>query len=133
MASAGVRGIREPASGELIHRMEVRVRVDHPAGSSLAPEYTPVCKRWVKVEPLGTAAYASTQQTESKATHRLYCRYINGLDGAHEFVARGRVYRVRRPTELGGRTVWSVVEVEELGPDVPVKNEGGGHGQLGFG
>ncbi|MDF9756786.1 hypothetical protein OKW51_003749 [Pseudomonas hunanensis] len=86
----------------------------------------------MKVEPLGTATYASAQQTESKATHRLYCRYINGLDGAHEFVARGRVYRVRRPTELGGRTVWSVVEVEELGPDVQLKNEGGGRVQLRF-
>lgn len=133
MASGAMRGIREPASGELIHRMEVRLRVDHPAGSSLAAEYTPVCKRWVKVEPLGTAAYTNAQQTESKATHRLYCRYIEGLDGAHEFVARGRVFRVRRPTELGGRFVWSVVEVEELGPDAPVTNNGGGHGQLGFG
>lgn len=134
MASGGVRGMREPASGELIHRMEVRIRVDRPDGAGLSPEYTPVCKRWVKVEPLGTAAYTNAQQTESKATHRLYCRHIEGLSAAHEFVARGRTYRVRRPTELGGRTVWSVVEVEELGPDAPALSTGGGDdGQLGFG
>lgn len=125
--------IREPASGELIHRMEVRIRVDRPEGVGLAPDYTPVCKRWVKVEPLGTAAYTNAQQTESKATHRLYCRHIAGLDAAHEFVGRGRVYRVRRPTDLAGKTVWSVVEVEELGPDAPPANEGGGNVQLGFG
>lgn len=134
MASGSVRGIREPASGELIHRMEVRIRVDLPDGVGLTPEYTVVCKRWVKVEPLGTAAYTNAQQTESKATHRLYCRHIESLSAAHEFVSRGRVYRVRRPTELAGRTIWSVVEVEELGPDVPAETLGGGENvQLGFG
>lgn len=125
--------IREPASGELTARMAVRVRVDQPSGVSLAPEYTPVCNRWVKVEPLGTATYASTQQTGTKITHRLYCRHIPGLDSAHEFVWRGRVFRVRRPTDLAGRMVWSVIEVEELGPDAPPTTGGEEDGQFGFG
>ncbi|WP_441346513.1 head-tail adaptor protein [Pseudomonas mosselii] len=126
--------MREPEAGELTHRMQVRRRVDRPVGVELAPELTPVCKRWVKVEPLGTATYTNAQQTDSKVTHRLYCRFVRDLDSACEFVERGRVFRVHRPTAMRGRNIWSVIEVEELGPDVPAPNtEGGDDGQLGFG
>lgn len=124
--------IREPSSGELRARMAVRVRVDKPAGAGLAPEFTHVCNRWVKVEPLGTATYANAQQTGNKITHRLYCRHIPGLDSAHELVWHDRVFRVRRPTDLAGHMVWSVIEVEELGPDGPPANEGGSDEQFGF-
>ena len=123
--------IREPASGELVHRMQVRIRSDQPEGVGIAPTFIPVCGRWVKVEPLGTATYANAQQTKSGVTHRLYCRHIPGLGSSHEFVGKGRVYRVLRPTELAGRDVWSVVEVEELGPDSPAP-AGGGDGELSF-
>ncbi|WP_095153959.1 phage head closure protein [Pseudomonas sp. Irchel 3E13] len=122
--------IRAPESGELTHRMAVRRRSDKPVGPGLEHEFTPICGRWVKVEPLGTATYASVQQTQTTITHRLYCHFIPDLDADCEFVGRGRVYRVKRPTDLGGRRVWSMVEVEELGPD---SREGGQqHGQLSF-
>ena len=104
--------------------MEVRIRVDRPSGASLEPEFIPVCKRWVKVEPLGTATYANAQQTGSGVTHRLYCRHIPNVDSSHEFVGCGRVYRVKRSADLAGRTVWSVVEVEELGPDAAATGGG---------
>ncbi|MFG0862606.1 phage head closure protein [Pseudomonas sp. CJQ_13] len=122
--------IRPPASGELKHRMEVRKRTDKTAGPGLTPEFERICWRWVKVEPLGTATYASAQQTKTTLTHRLYCRFIPDLDADCEFVGRGRVYRVKRPTDLAGQQVWSVVEVEELGPS---NREGGqANGQLRF-
>ncbi|MCX5508380.1 head-tail adaptor protein [Pseudomonas sp. BJa3] len=127
--ASGARGIREPASGELIHRMAVRERVDKTAGAGLASEFRHICMRWVKVEPLGTATYVNAQQTKTGVTHRLYCRFIPELQGDIEFVGRGRVYRVKRPTELAGRQIWSVIEVEELGPDSPA---GGGRGELRF-
>lgn len=122
--------IREPASGELKHRMEVRKRSDKPVGPGLEPEFTLVCRRWVKVEPLGTATYANAQQTKNGVTHRLYCRFIPALQSDFEFVSRNRVYRVRRPTDLAGRQVWSVVEVEELGP--VSREEGRPNGKLSF-
>lgn len=122
-------GMRAPESGELKHRMEVRRRSDKPAGPGLEPEFTPICGRWVKVEPLGTATYASAQQTKTTITHRLYCRFIPDLDSDCEFVGRGRVYRVKRPTDLGGQQAWSVVEVEELGPE---SRGGQPNGQLSF-
>lgn len=123
--------IRAPASGELKHRMEVRKRSDKPVGPGLEPEYTLICRRWVRVEPLGTATYASAQQTKTALTHRLYCRFIPDLDADCEFVSRGRVYRVKRPTDLAGQQVWSVVEVEELGPD-GAGTGGREHVQLNF-
>lgn len=125
------RAMRAPESGELVHRMEVRLRIDKPSGTTIEPEFERICGRWVKVEPLGTATYANAQQTKTGVTHRLYCRYIPDLGSSHEFVAHGRVYRVRRPTILGGRNIWSVIEVEELGPDAPVP-EGGDDGEFSF-
>jgi SPP1 family predicted phage head-tail adaptor len=122
--------LRAPASGELKHRMEVRKRSDRPGNPGLESEFQHVCWRWVKVEPLGTATYARAQQTKTALTHRLYCRFIPDLDAGCEFVGRGRVYRVKRPTELAGLQIWSVVEVEELGPS---NREGGqSNGQLSF-
>ncbi|MFV2949629.1 head-tail adaptor protein [Pseudomonas japonica] len=122
--------MRAPEAGELTHRMQVRKRTDKTHGPGLISEFTSVCKRWVKVEPLGTATYANGQQTGHKATHRLYCRFVRELDSAHEFVEAGRVFRVLRPTAMGGRNVWSVVEVEELGP---AGEEGGQpRGKLSF-
>lgn len=121
--------MRAPEAGELSHRMQVRKRIDKAQGAGLAPEYTPVCKRWVKVEPLGTATYANGQQTGHKATHRLYCRFVCELGSDHEFVEGGRVFRVLRPMGMAGRNIWSVVEVEELGPETPA---GGERGQLRF-
>lgn len=123
--------MREPETGELSHRMAVRIRHDKPAGVGQTSEYTPVARRWVKVEPLGTATYTGVQQTGNVITHRLYCKFIKGVDIRHELVERGRVFRVKRATAMRGRAVWSVIEVEELGPDLP-ENEGGTNGEFSF-
>lgn len=124
--------MREPETGELSHRMAVRIRIDKSVGVGIKPEFTPVANRWVKVEPLGTAIYTGAQQTGNVITHRLYCKFVSGLDTSHEFVDRGRVFRVKRATAMRGRSIWSVIEVEELGPDGPPANEGGGDEQFGF-
>ncbi len=123
--------MREPETGELSHRMVVRIRIDKQASSGIKSEYTQVIKRWVKVEPLGTATYTGAQQIGNVITHRLYCKFVGGLDIRHELVERGRVFRVKRATALRGRAVWSVIEVEELGPDLP-ENEGGTDGEFSF-
>lgn len=124
--------MREPETGELSHRMAVRIRADKPSGVTLESEFTAVTKRWVKVEPLGTATYTGAQQTGTTITHRLYCKFLKALDTRYEFVERGRVFRVKRVTAMRGRNVWSVVEVEELhGPD-GVAVEGVDDGQFGF-
>lgn len=124
--------MREPETGELCHRMQVRIRHDLPAAAGVESQFTPVCSRWVKVEPLGTATYAGGVQTGTIITHRLYCRFIRNLDNRHEFVQRGRVFRVRRPTEMRGRYVWSVIEVEEISAPDQVPVEGGDNGEFSF-
>lgn len=123
--------MREPETGELSHRMVVRIRHDTPKGSGLASQFTEVAKRWVKVEPLGTATYTGAKQTGTEITHRLYCRFLEGLDTRYELAGGGRVFRVKRPTAMRGRAVWSVIEVEELGTEVPTI-PGGDDVELGF-
>ena len=122
--------MREPEAGELRTRAVVRIRSDTPSGAGLASNFEAVAKRWCKIEPLGTATYTGSVQTGSTITHRIYCRFVRDLDTRHEVVAGGRVFRVKRATGMGGRHIWSVIEVEELqAANAPA---GGGRGQLRF-
>lgn len=122
--------MRAPEVGELRTRAVVRIRIDATSGPGLESSFQEVAKRWCKIEPLGTATYTGSVQTGTAITHRIYCRFVCGLDSRHEVVAGGRVFRVKRPTGLGGRHIWSVIEVEELQEaDAPA---GGGHGELRF-
>ena len=122
--------MREPEVGELNTRATFRIRSDTTSGPGLEAQFEDVAKRWVKIEPPGTATYTGSVQTGTIITHRIYCRFIPDLQSDFEFVGRGRVYRVRRPTDLAGRQVWSVVEVEELGP--VSREEGRPNGKLRF-
>lgn len=108
--------MRPPEAGELQHRVQVRLRADHAQrdGPGLESEFIPVASRWAKIEPLGTATYQGTVQTGNVFTHRIYFRYVPGLDARHEIVEAGQVFRVKRPSTIGGRKVWSVIEVEEV-------------------
>ncbi|MBC2655089.1 head-tail adaptor protein [Pseudomonas sp. MSSRFD41] len=108
--------MRPPEAGELQHRVQVRRRADHAQrdGPGLESEFIPVASRWAKIEPLGTATYQGTVQTGNVFTHRIYFRYVRGLDARHEIVEGGQVFRVKRPSTIAGRNVWSVVEVEEV-------------------
>ncbi|MNP73425.1 Phage head-tail joining protein [compost metagenome] len=85
-----------------------------------------MAKRWAKIEPLGTAAYTGAVQVGNVTTHRIYFRFVRELDSRHEIYAGGRVFRVKRPTSMRGRNVWSVIEVEELQSEEVI------NGQFGF-
>lgn len=125
--------MREPELGELTHRLQVRRRIDieQRDGPGLTPEFIPVVRRWAKIEPLGTATYQGATQTGTAITHRIYCRFVRDLDGQHEFVGGGRVFRVKRPTSMRGRDIWSVIEVEELQRSA-ADPAGGEHVEFGF-
>ncbi|NMZ37057.1 head-tail adaptor protein [Pseudomonas proteolytica] len=125
--------MKEPETGELTHRLVVRRRVDKAQrdGPGLEAEFSHVAKRWAKIEPLGTATYQGTVQTGNTITHRIYFRFLPNLDGGHELVEAGRVFRVKRPTSMRGRNIWSVVEVEEL-QRKDAQAAGEGDGQFGF-
>lgn len=112
--------MREPSAGELDRRITVRLRSDAPAPDlGLDSVFSDQKKRWAKIEPVGTAVYANGVQTEVKITHRVILYYLKGMSDAHEVVHGGSIYRVKRVADMNGSRRFTVLEVEELGPDQP--------------
>ncbi|WP_223472887.1 MULTISPECIES: phage head closure protein [unclassified Pseudomonas] len=107
---------REPGAGELNKHVTLRRRADVPAPDmgldSLFSELNP---RWAKIEPVGSAVYTDSAQTDNKITHRVFLRYRTGITTAYEVVHQGTLYRVKRGFDMNGRGRFVVLEVEELG------------------
>ena len=109
--------MREPSPGELDRRITLRLRTDIPApDQGLDSLFTEEKKRWARIQPVGTAVYANGVQTDVKITHRVTFYYLKGMSEAHEVVHGGAVYRVRRVADMNGRRRFTLLEVEELGP-----------------
>ncbi len=105
-----------PHIGQLNRSVTLRRRTDMPTGEvGVAPEFDQELQRWAKVEPVGSAVHAGSVQIDAIVTHRVYLRAIAGITNAHEVVCAGRVYRVKRVTDLQGAGRFTVLEVEELG------------------
>lgn len=110
--------MREPSAGELDRRITLRLRSDVPASNQgLDSLFTDQKKRWAKIEPVGTAVYANGVQTDVKITHRVTFYYLKGMSESHEVVHGSTVYRVRRVTDMNGKRRYTLLEVEELGPE----------------
>nr|WP_242070536.1 phage head closure protein [Pseudomonas mohnii] len=109
--------MREPSAGELDRRITLRLRTDIPApDQGLDSLFTDQKKRWAKIEPVGTAVYANGVQTEVKITHRVTFYYLKGMSESYEVVHGDTIYRVRRVADMNGNRRFTLLEVEELGP-----------------
>lgn len=112
--------ITEPGAGRLDRRVTLRRRSDLPAdGGGLASQFSEEKKRWARIEPVGTAIYNGSVQADAKITHRITLRYLGVLPVDFEVVHCEVVYRVRRATDMNGSHKFTVLEVEELGKDLP--------------
>jgi SPP1 family predicted phage head-tail adaptor len=110
----------EPGAGDLNRRVTLRRRSDSPAdGGGLASQFSGEKKRWARIEPVGTAIYHDSVQTDSKITHRITLRYLGVLPIDFEVIHGAVVYRVSRATDMNGSHKFTVLEVEELGVDQP--------------
>lgn len=110
--------MREPSAGELERRITLRLRSDMPApNQGLDSLFTDQKKRWAKIEPVGTAVYTAGVQTDVKITHRVILYYLKGMSEAHEVVHGATIYRVRRVADMNGNRRFTLLEVEELGPE----------------
>ena len=110
--------MREPSAGELDRRITLRLRSDIPApDQGLDSLFTEEKKRWAKIEPVGTAVYANGVQTDVKITHRVTFYYLKSMSESHEVVHGGTIYRVRRVADMNGKRRYTLLEVEELGPE----------------
>jgi len=61
-------------------------------------------KVWVELIPISGRELLSAQQVRGEVTHRIRCRYRQGLDAAMRFVYRSRVYDLQaviNPREVG--------------------------------
>lgn len=111
---------REPSAGELDRRIKLRLRTDVPKpNQGLGSIFTDEKNRWAKIEPVGTAVYAAGLQTEAKITHRVIFYFLKGISDAHEVVHSSIIYRVRRVADMNGTRRYTILEVEELGPQKP--------------
>lgn len=110
--------MKEPGAGDLNRRITLRRRSDMPAiDGGLDSLFTDERKRWARIEPVGTAIYHNSVQTDSKVTHRITLRYLGVLPIDFEVVRGATVYRVQRATEMNGDQKFTVLEVEELGAE----------------
>jgi len=108
----------EPSAGELDRRITLRLRTDIPAlDQGLDSLFTDQKSRWAKIEPVGTAVYANGVQTDVKITHRVTFYYLKGMSESHEVVHGATIYRVRRVADMNGNRRFTLLEVEELGPE----------------
>lgn len=111
---------REPSAGELDRRITLRLRTDVAApNQGLDSIFTDEKKRWAQIKPVGTAVYTAGIQTDVKITHRVTFYYLKGISDAHEVVHGTIIYRVRRVADMNGTRRYSILEVEELGPQKP--------------
>ncbi|WP_218583817.1 head-tail adaptor protein [Pseudomonas akapageensis] len=119
MATVGnVARMREPGAGELNRRIKLRLRSDLPAADfGLDSVFTEEKWRWAKIEPVGTAIYVAGLQIDAKVTHRVILHFLDGLSESHEVLHGVKIYRVRRVADMNGSRRFSVLEVEELGPE----------------
>lgn len=109
--------LRNPPSQKLDKRVCIRLRQDIPVGASgVDTLYTKPVKRWARIQPVGTATYTETAQTDTAITHRIWLRKIEGVTDAHEIVhiTSGSVYRVQRLADLDGGNDFTIIEVEQL-------------------
>ena len=110
--------MREPSAGELNRRITLRLRTDIPASDQgLESLFAEQKRRWAKIEPVGTAVYANGVQTDMKITHRVTFYYLKGMSESHEVVHGATIYRVRRVADMNGNRRFTLLEVEELGPE----------------
>ncbi|WDH24104.1 head-tail adaptor protein [Pseudomonas chlororaphis] len=109
--------MREPSAGELNRRITIRLRTDIPASDlGVVPVFTDEKKRWARIEPVGTAVYDNGLQVDRKLTDRIAFHYLAGMSEAHEVLHGQTIYRVRRVSDMNGARRWTILEVEELGP-----------------
>jgi len=107
---------REPGAGELDRHVTLRRRADLPADDmGLDSLFSDQAPRWAKIEPVGSAVFTGSAQTDDKITHRIFLRYREGITTAYEVVHKQSLYRVKRGFDMNGRGRFVVLEVEELG------------------
>lgn len=60
--------------------------------------------RWASIEPISGRELLAASQVQGETTHRIRCRYFDGLTAAERIVFKGRVFDIQgaiNPRERG--------------------------------
>lgn len=113
--------MKVPGSGELNRRVAFyRVNTVSADDSDATNEQTLICRRWAKIEPVGSSVFADSVQTAEIVTHRIWVRQEPGLtrpqDLGHmtEAESEGVRYLIKRAMDLNGEHVFTLLECEQL-------------------
>lgn len=111
--------MKMPRAGDLRKLITIKSWLSQPnASAGLDENYTGPINVWAKVEPVGSAIYHGTAQTDNAVTHRFYIRYdsqVEGLTGDYVIEHGGRRYRIKRISDLEFKQKFLIIEAEELG------------------
>ncbi len=108
--------MRMPTAGELRDRITIKDWQDAPnATAGIDQGFTNPVDVWAKVEPVGSAIYHGTAQTDNAISHRFYIRFINGITVDKVIEYEGIRYRIKRMSDLQFRKQFLIIEAEELG------------------
>jgi hypothetical protein len=110
-----------PGAGEL-NRRAAFYRIDTVSAddSDATNRQTLLCKRWVKIEPVGASVWAGSVQVDEVVTHRIWVRQEKGVtrpqDLTHmiEVESEGIRYLAKRAMDLNGAHTFTLLECEQL-------------------
>lgn len=108
--------MKAPNVGELKHKITIKLWRDVPnLSAGIDQTFTEPAIAWAKIEPVGTAIYFDTKQTDNKITHRFYIRFIAGVTSDHVIEHDGWRYRIARSAPMQFERRFLVIEAEQLG------------------
>ena len=112
-----------PTASELRTPLVVVRRIQRPADddAAIVEDDHIIGRVWAKIESSRPLTFYAAQQTETPFTHVIKCRFIAGIDTSYVFVRQRRLpdssvtterYRVRRTTDILGRSRFLAIEAE---------------------
>lgn len=76
-------------------QFERRITTKDAAGQRSAGWEPLGVPRWAAIEPIGGREILAASQVVGEVTHRVRCRYFEGLTAANRLVYRGRVFDIQ--------------------------------------
>lgn len=83
---------------------QVRVSLKDAAGQKQEGWEQIGSMRWASIEPIGGRELLAASQVQGEITHRIRCRFFDGLTAAHRIVFKARVFDIQsviNPRERG--------------------------------
>lgn len=104
------------SSGKLHHRITIETKTrtgDSGGGGSVA--WTAVETVWADVTPISGFKRMQSEQMQARVTHKVTMRYRTDVDISMRLKWGTRLFSIRSAINDSERSVWLVLDCEELG------------------